>query len=92
MKQLNSPWKPDDRSNTWLKMKPDYVTNAEVDAVIIGVYMGQSRRAGQVSEFLLGLTEGGGAGWGADAVKWCSFCRWVMTAKAACVPSLYQAV
>eukprot|EP00879_Flechtneria_rotunda_P020198 GHRR01021239.1.p1 GENE.GHRR01021239.1~~GHRR01021239.1.p1 ORF type:complete len:808 (+),score=213.95 GHRR01021239.1:1223-3646(+) len=77
VKQLNSVWKPDDRSGVWLKMKPDYFEMAEIDAVIIGGYFGGGRHGGLVSEFLLGLSEGGGAGPGgrAQAMKWCSFCR-----------------
>lgn len=48
MKALESPWKPDDRSGVWLKMKPDYTEQAEIDAVIIAAYYGAGRRGGQV--------------------------------------------
>lgn len=29
-KQLESPWKADDKSGTWLKLKPDYFHMQEV--------------------------------------------------------------
>jgi len=44
----------------------------QVDAVIIGGHYGSGRNGGLVSEFLLGLTEGGGV---AGATQWCSFCK-----------------
>jgi hypothetical protein len=32
-KQLDSPWTPDDRSGSWLKLKPDYFHLQEVCVV-----------------------------------------------------------
>ncbi|KAF8065480.1 LIG4 [Scenedesmus sp. PABB004] len=78
VKALDAPWRPDDRSGVWVKMKPDYVElSQEIDALIIGVYLGEGGRGGQLSEFLLGLREGGGLGGagGAEPVRWCSFCK-----------------
>ena len=40
VKALDSPWRSADRSSLWLKMKPDYVHSADIDAVIIGGYYG----------------------------------------------------
>jgi hypothetical protein len=47
-KQLESPWKPDDRSGSWVKMKPEYTGQQELDCVIIAVYLGGGSRGGQV--------------------------------------------
>jgi ATP-dependent DNA ligase len=48
-KQLESPWKPDDRSGAWVKMKPEYIGQQELDCVIIAVYLGNGSRGGQVT-------------------------------------------
>ncbi|KAF6263533.1 hypothetical protein COO60DRAFT_414207 [Scenedesmus sp. NREL 46B-D3] len=68
-KQLESPWKPDDRSGSWVKMKPEYTGQQELDCVIIAVYLGGGHRGGQISEFLLALLED------VHAMRWCSFCK-----------------
>jgi ATP-dependent DNA ligase len=47
-KQLESPWKPDDRSGCWVKMKPEYTGQQQLDCVIIAVYLGNGSRGGQV--------------------------------------------
>ena len=57
VKDLDSPWKTNDRSNSWLKLKPDYVHASDIDAVIIGGYYGTGRRAGDIAEYLLALAE-----------------------------------
>ena len=70
MKALDSPWKMNDRKGNWVKMKPDYVENHEIDALIIGGYYGTGKHASQVSEYLLGILDKV-----ADQPKFVSFCR-----------------
>jgi DNA ligase 4 len=36
VKALGSPWEPNNRSYNWLKMKPDYVSEVDIDMVVIG--------------------------------------------------------
>ena len=59
VKALNSIWKSNDRSLNWLKMKPDYAQNLEIDTLIIGAFYGQGKRsagvAGGFSEYLVAL-------------------------------------
>ena len=73
MKAADSPWHCNDRGDSWLKIKPDYVSNIEIDALIIGAKYGTGRRGGDISEYLLALAEAPG-----DAVsqptKFLSFC------------------
>ena len=57
VKSLNAPWKANDRSGAWIKIKPDYVHHAEVDAIIIGAHYGAGRRAGDIAEYLLALQD-----------------------------------
>lgn len=39
------------------QIKPEYVNNLDIDAVIIGARMGTGRRAGGLAEYLLALAE-----------------------------------
>ena len=57
VKALDSPWTSNDRSEKWVKMKPDYISNHEIDAVIIGGYYGKGKHTRTVSEFLLGILD-----------------------------------
>lgn len=57
VKALDSLWRLNDRSGSWLKLKPDYLSNHEVDAVIMGCSFGSGRNGGKISEFLLGLLD-----------------------------------
>ncbi|KAK9838672.1 hypothetical protein WJX74_001090 [Apatococcus lobatus] len=58
IKAADSPWVTNDRSAAWVKLKPDYVKQSELDAVIIGgLYGKRQRRAGRITEFLLALAE-----------------------------------
>lgn len=65
------------------QVKPDYIQTADIDAVIIAACYGAGRHGSMLSEFILGLLEGGAAGgpagadaagWG-GALRWCSFCK-----------------
>ena len=60
VKDLGSVWAPGDRRGTWVKLKPDYVHNSEIDAVIIAGCHGAGRRGGgeMISEYILGLADG----------------------------------
>eukprot|EP00873_Tetraselmis_striata_P028525 jgi/Tetstr1/448789/TSEL_036023.t1 len=55
-KSLGSTWEPNDRtSHSWLKVKPDYITQQDMDALIIGAYYGTGVNGGKVSQYLLGI-------------------------------------
>jgi ATP-dependent DNA ligase len=43
VKDLRSQWIMNDRSGSWLKMKPDYEHGVEIDALIIGGQYGTGR-------------------------------------------------
>jgi ATP-dependent DNA ligase len=58
-KQLESPWRPDDRSGCWVKMKPEYTGQQELDCAIIAVYLGNGSRGGQVSYVCVRVHRGG---------------------------------
>ena len=49
IKQLDSTWIVNDRSNNWLKLKPDYQYFSEIDGVIIGAYAGKGRRGNSIN-------------------------------------------
>ena len=58
IKAADSPWVTNDRSSAWVKLKPDYVKQSELDAVIIGgLYGKRQKSAGKITEFLLALAE-----------------------------------
>lgn len=80
IKALDSEWRLNDRSTAWLKIKPDYVHQNEIDAVIIGGYRGGGRHGGTVAEYLLALAEAprGGA---KNPSKFISFCRYLAVRK-----------
>ena len=48
IKALDSPWKVNDRSGAWLKMKPDYAHGLEIDCLIIGACYGAGKREGTI--------------------------------------------
>ncbi|KAL7625970.1 DNA ligase (ATP) [Parahypoxylon ruwenzoriense] len=57
IKNPRSPYSLNDRSDNWIKVKPDYMTGfgESVDVVIIGGYWGSGRRGGALASFLCGL-------------------------------------
>eukprot|EP00884_Botryococcus_braunii_P020215 jgi/Botrbrau1/6878/Bobra.152_2s0034.1 len=57
VKNLQNQWVMNDRSGSWLKMKPDYQEGVEIDALIIGGLYGTGRHGAQLSQFILGLAE-----------------------------------
>ncbi|XVE71898.1 hypothetical protein DITRI_Ditri10aG0188500 [Diplodiscus trichospermus] len=58
LKDLGSKWEPGDRSEKWLKLKPDYIrAGSDLDVLIIGGYYGSGRRGGEVAQFLVGLAD-----------------------------------
>jgi hypothetical protein len=78
VKALNSEWRMNDRvSNSWLKIKPDYITQLDIDAVIIGGHFGTGRHGRKVSEYLLGLAETPRTA-SAEPSRFVSFCRWLL--------------
>ena len=75
IKALDSPWQMNDRSNTWLKIKPDYVHSNDIDAVIIGAFYGTGRHGGQVTQWLLALAEAPPGGSRDTPSNFMSFCK-----------------
>lgn len=66
----DAPWITNDRGTNWMKMKPDYVTNHEIDALIVGGYYGTGKRANAVAEYLMGILDNT-----SDPPKYVTFCR-----------------
>ena len=57
-KDLDKPWEPGNRSDSWLKIKPDYLPTEDLDLLVIGAYKGTGQaRGGRISEFLLAIAE-----------------------------------
>lgn len=60
VKNATTPYVLADRSDKWVKIKPDYIDGLRdnMDLVLLGGYYGEgTRRAGNVSHFLLGVFE-----------------------------------
>ncbi|PRW33324.1 DNA ligase 4 [Chlorella sorokiniana] len=74
VKSLPSQWLAGDRNGQWVKIKPDYLSRVEIDALIIGCFWGEDRRAGLFSEFLMGIAAQPPAGKTAPE-RWISFCK-----------------
>jgi len=60
VKDLSSEWVAANRGYEWLKLKPDYVNEVEVDAIIIGATYGTGKRGGRLAQYLLGIPRGKG--------------------------------
>ncbi|KUI65648.1 DNA ligase 4 [Cytospora mali] len=60
LKNPGSPYVLNDRNWSWIKVKPEYMTEfgENLDCVIIGGYYGTGRRGGTLSSFLCGLRAG----------------------------------
>ncbi|KAI4291240.1 DNA ligase 1 [Pancytospora philotis] len=57
LKSLESVYKPSMRTNSWVKMKSDYLDNLgdSMDLVVMGVFYGKGKRTGAYGGFLLGV-------------------------------------
>lgn len=58
IKNANSTYKLKDRSDAWIKMKPDNINGMRdnMDLLLLGAYFGEgTRRTGGVSHFMLGI-------------------------------------
>ena len=57
IKNPRSPYQLNMRSDNWMKVKPEYMTEfgEDLDCIVIGGYYGSGRRGGNVSSFLCGL-------------------------------------
>ena len=78
IKDLDGPWIPGDRSNNWMKIKPDYLSSEDLDVVLIGGYYGAGElRGGKISQFLCGIVEATNdpISTASDGVKIMSFCK-----------------
>ena len=78
LKLLSSQWVGNDKSGTWLKIKPDYITNADIDALIIGASWGKGKRGASAQEsfasFLVALVDNPQPGCD-QPVSWISFAQ-----------------
>ena len=70
IKALQSEWVPAMRTTHWLKLKPDYATEVDVDGMIIGANYGMGRRGGVLAQYLLGIPKTKG-----NSNYLLSFCR-----------------
>jgi len=60
VKDALAPYVLNDRSDYWIKVKPDYIDGLrdDMDLILLGGYYGEgTRRSGGISHFLLGLHE-----------------------------------
>lgn len=57
IKNPHAPYKLNERNMTWIKVKPEYMTEfgENLDCVIIGGYYGSGKRGNSISSFLCGL-------------------------------------
>ena len=75
LKDLDKAWEPGNRSDSWLKIKPDYLPTEDIDLLIIGAFKGTGQaRGGRISEFLLGIAEQPGQA-GQPPTSFRSFCK-----------------
>ena len=63
IKNINTPYIPNERKSSWIKLKPDYLDGVgdDLDLLIIGGYYGKGGRssgrgAGKITHFLLGVS------------------------------------
>ncbi|PSC67603.1 DNA ligase 4 isoform A [Micractinium conductrix] len=73
VKALDSKWQANDRTKCWIKLKPDYLTELEMDALVVGAWGGKGGRANLYTQFLLALADK--AGPDGNPHSWTSFCR-----------------
>ncbi|KAI5169722.1 DNA ligase 1 [Pancytospora epiphaga] len=57
IKSLDSPYHPSLRSNSWVKIKKDYLESLgdSMDLVVMGAFYGKGKRTGSYGGFLLGV-------------------------------------
>lgn len=70
VKALDSQWVPNARGDSWLRMKPDYFKELEIDVAVIGGWYGENRRSGALSSYLCGVVDSS-----QTFCKWKTFCK-----------------
>ena len=57
LKNPRSSYRPNERNDDWMKVKPDYMTEfgENLDCLIVGGYYGSGHRGGRLSSFMCGL-------------------------------------
>lgn len=77
VKDPDSAYVPNDRNETWIKVKPEYMAEfgENLDLLVIGGYWGEGRRGNRLSSFLCGLREDNPDGSGEPVPKFKTFAR-----------------
>ena len=76
LKNPRSSYRPNERNDDWMKVKPDYMTEfgENLDCLIVGGYYGSGHRGGRLSSFMCGLrVDQNQISQGANPMKFYSF-------------------
>ncbi|ORY86331.1 ATP dependent DNA ligase domain-domain-containing protein [Protomyces lactucae-debilis] len=77
VKNPSRPYKLNDRSTSWIKVKPEYMSEfgTNLDLIVLGAYHGSGRRGSRLSSFLCGLRCDPQHGQQGPIRKFVSFCK-----------------
>ena len=57
IKDCNSVWSPNGRTNSWIKFKPDYLPTEDLDCLVVGGFYGTGSRGGTVAQWILAIAD-----------------------------------